>query len=557
MSASELAIYLSALVAALTAYLVHYHIRAFSFWSSRGVKGPTPWPIFGTNIYYILKDKIQVDKEWRQKYGHTYGLYEGYYPNLRTTDNKLLKEVYIKNFSSFTDRHGRYIHGDIQQNWLLWTKGAKWANQRVLVSPMFSSAKMRLIFHKMTSCVDNFLHMVGNRIGQQTSASEDRPVTKISKRDVSSLTLDVIASCFFSLKLNTYEAEQNEFLKRAYAIGEVDFSWFLIWLIIPNFIARRLGINLVRQSKIQYLDMLSKQFVDERRRSETKKNDIIQAFIDAKLPDTYEQIYNKDDDAEAHYNDQISHNELENQQLDQTKQAKLFKSFTDIEIKGQMVFLLLAGFETTATTINFCLFELAHNPRVQEQLLDELRANFGASNVEAGLTNLTKESYSELLELKLLEAFVSEVLRLYSPLVEHNRIVTRPEGLELPISDDNTIQLPKGTPISTNGFILQRDGDYHERPDELDITRFLPENRHKLKTCTFMPFGLGPRHCVGMRFALLEVRLALAKIISRYVIAPGPDNKQYPAKLRPNAVFLQLQHNDVKMMPRLAQMACC
>ena len=65
-------------------------------------------------------------------------------------------------------------------------------------------------------------------------------------------------------------------------------------------------------------------------------------------------------------------------------------------------------------------------------------------------------------------------------------------------------------------YAIHHDPEYYPEPYKFDPDRFLPENRDKIKPYTYMPFGAGPRNCVGIRFALTEVKLALVKIISQF-----------------------------------------
>lgn len=549
------------LVGLVTLAIIYYHRKVFSFWSSRGVNGPTPWPIFGTGIYYIFWNKLDVDEAWHKKYGKTYGVYEGYSPVLRTHDCEIIKHVYIKQFSSFTDRNSHSVHGDNNRRWLFWVKGDLWSNQRVLVSPMFTSNRMRGMFVKISECIDNFLNEVGRRhksneerLLKQVAGKDDLDeITKVkailesckqtefSKNDIMALTLDVIAQSFFSIKLDTYRDKANEFLQRAYQFATIKFYWFIIWLLLPNRVARYFKIDLIPESSLKYFEKLSQTVIDERRHNvSSRKEDFIQMMIEAKIPEKYENIYTDEDDKEAHYSDRVNHKELERIQQSQTQAAKLFRHFSDEEIRGTMTFFFLAGFDTTATTITFSLYELAHHPATQDEIHQELVQNMGSE---------AKLDYSSLLNMKKLDSFVCEVLRLYNPIIVSDRLVTDKEGVTLPTNPP--LKLPYDISISTNFYIVHRDEDYFENANEFDPTRFYPENRGKIKSCTYGPFGIGPRNCAGMRFALLEVKLFLARVILGYLVKPGTKSQAYPPEYKNNSVFLQFKHTDFKLIPRI------
>ena len=167
------------------------------------------------------------------------------------------------------------------------------------------------------------------------------------------------------------------------------------------------------------------------------------------------------------------------------------------------------------------------------------------------MSTFTGESgYSTLLNLTKLDAFISETLRMYAPLNEHNRQVTAPEGVVLPT--EPPLRLPHKAVIAVPVFVVQRDEDYWQDPLKFDMTRFYPENRANIKSCSYMPFGVGPRNCVGLRFALLELKLALAHLLLKYQVSPGPKTREYPPKFKRHFIFVQLAHNDFKLDARAA-----
>lgn len=559
----------SLLVSLATVLLVYYHVKKYTFWSSRGIKGPLPVPPFGTNIYYIFKDRSVVDCDWRNKYGHTYGTYEGYEPVLRTTDNEVIKHVWIKEFSSFTDRNWKFIHGENVKRWLFWSSGEHWNNQRLLISPMFTSSRMKTIFAVTSNCMQGFKKAINSKLGMAKSSvihdiSKDSTdnldeivqakateLTAFSKDDFMALTLDVIAQGFFSMKIDSYQDKKSEFFRRAFAFAKFDVLYFVFWMLIPNVVRRYFKLDLVKYSQYEYFEKLSQRSIDERRRDPSKrKNDFLQALIEAKLPENsndehkraQEKLYNADDDYEAHYNDNTKFQELERIHERQSKSVVKFRSFDDKEIRAQMTFFFLAGFETTSSSLTFCFYELAHQQAAQSEVYQEL--------IDRGLgDNQDKQlDYAELLSLKKLDAFISECLRLYSPVTEHNRMVTNKNGVTLPTKPP--IKLPYLCTIANPGFVYQRDPDYWENPLQFDMTRFYSENRHKINTSTYNPFGLGPRNCAGMRFALLTLKLSLATILLEYRVLPGPKSQAYPPEFNRHAFFLQLKHTDFRLVPR-------
>lgn len=544
--------WLSLAAIGFTTLALYYHFKAFSYWKSRGIDGPTPWPFFGTNIYYVLRNKINVETDWHAKYGKTYGVYDGYWPTLRTIDNELIKQVWIKDFSSFTDRFSVFVYKENPKTWLFWSPGERWANQRALMAPMFTSLRLKTMLNMMKSCNDTFRQVVDRKMGQPSKDAS----ANISKDELMAYNLDVTAQSLFGLKLDTYADKSSDFFQRAFAFASFSFKRFAVYLLTPAFISRLIEFDLLHYSKYEYFDKLTASVLKERRQKRleassptttttatAKANDFIQLLMDANLDETNQRIYSKDDEADNHYSGNQTSHEMEQQQAEQTRQSKYFKRFDDMEIRGQTTFLFLAGFETTSSSLTFCIYELAHRPYLQQVIYDELTETLGSDRP------LSELEMNELMGLKELNAFVSEALRLYNPVTETNRMCTKKEGHTVMI-DGRPVHLTHRCAVAYNAFILQRQKEYFDEPLKFDMSRFYPENRHMIKPCTYAPFGLGPRNCAGMRFALLNIRLFLANLIYTYTFEPAPVCKQYPPNFNKHAFFLQLTDSEIKIEPR-------
>jgi len=178
------------------------------------------------------------------------------------------------------------------------------------------------------------------------------------------------------------------------------------------------------------------------------------------------------------------------------------KSLTDDEIIAQSWLFLIAGFETTATTLGYISYLLALNPSAQEKLYDEVMSAVDSDG---------EISYEDLQRLPYLDACLSETLRLFPPLVRLERIAS--EDMKL---GTKGVTLKKDQMVEIPVYPIHRSEKYYENPDEFKPERFLPENRHKLIPYTYFPFGTGPRNGLGMRFALMEVKLAISHIVMRY-----------------------------------------
>ncbi|CAG2113397.1 unnamed protein product [Medioppia subpectinata] len=178
------------------------------------------------------------------------------------------------------------------------------------------------------------------------------------------------------------------------------------------------------------------------------------------------------------------------------------KKLTMDEIVAQAWVFFLAGSETTSNTLGYGSYELALNPHIQDRLYDEVMSSVDSEG---------EISYDELAKLPLLDAVISETLRLYPSVVR----LDRKAKVDYKLADTG-ITIEKGKCVEIPVYAIHHSEEYYENAHQFDPDRFMPQNRHKLVAYTYLPFGAGPHNCIGMRFALMEVKLAFVHIIQRF-----------------------------------------
>ncbi len=173
--------------------------------------------------------------------------------------------------------------------------------------------------------------------------------------------------------------------------------------------------------------------------------------------------------------------------------------FTDEELLDELMTLIVAGFETSANTLNWAWYLIAKNPDVEAKLIAEARAHIptvSALNVES----LTAMTYTQ----QVLE----ETLRLYPPVWLFTRRSHEDDAL-----DDYDVA--SGTDIYLSPFVLHRTEEYWPDPERFDPQRFAITDKPK-KDRPFFPFSLGPRRCLGEYFSFLEMKVHLGLLLPRF-----------------------------------------
>lgn len=160
----------------------------------------------------------------------------------------------------------------------------------------------------------------------------------------------------------------------------------------------------------------------------------------------------------------------------------------------------IAAFESTSSTMALCLYELANNEKVQRKVQDEIDKVL-KSEID----------FEMLSELKYLENCIDETLRKYPPAP----FLIRECGKDYQIPNSDLV-IEKGTPLIISTFGLQRDPEFFPDPQVFDPDRFNEQNVHKIRPFSFLPFGSGPRVCIGQRFGKLTTRLGLCLLLQKF-----------------------------------------
>jgi len=205
------------------------------------------------------------------------------------------------------------------------------------------------------------------------------------------------------------------------------------------------------------------------------------------------------------------------------------------EILAQAIIFFLAGYETTASTLSFCTYELALNPDIQQKLYEEIMSSLNSDGIVP---------YDTLAKMPYLDAVISETLRKYPPAL----ILTRETSVEYELANTG-IKLYKGQAVDIPVYSIHHSEEYYPNPEKFIPDRFLPENRDQIIPYTYLPFGAGPRNCIGMRFALTEAKLGLVSILQKYRFSRSP-NTPVPLRFTKNVILLQAKSIHVSIHKR-------
>ena len=323
-------------------------------------------------------------------------------------------------------------------------------------------------------------------------------------------SMDIIASCVFGVNAGAFDEKESDFVKfgkQFFAMPPL--SLIRMFLIVPNlnstlkkillFCGFNKAVSLPNETANKFFVDVVQSIIKTRRQTKVKNNDMIDLMIEAL------DNFNTDNNTEA--DDEHSKDQFE---VDAKIKGfvKPKKALDEEYIIGTAITMMQAGFDTTALTMSFMIYELALNPEYQKKLQDELDD-----------TNL--DNYTELQSLPYLDAVIHETLRKYPGAAALER--TCMKDYKVPGSN---IVIKKGQKVNVNRIGISYDPKYFPNPEKFNPENFSKENRALRDPYTFLGFSQGPRNCIAMRFALLEVKICIAHLLTRFNFLPCEKTKR-------------------------------
>jgi cytochrome P450 family 3 subfamily A len=441
-------------------------------------------------LEYVGRAAKDTESDLVTRYGKTVGLYEGITPFLLLSDPEIIKMVLVKNFSSFTENY-QFHYDNVLKKMVIQSSDNEWRKTRSIITPTFTSGKMKA----MLPIVQDSIVLLEKSIYKHIKSGKEM---MDAKHLFTCLTLDVIAKVAFAADVNTYENENDEFVEHAKKLLYITRSRFMTGFLCSNWIKSLTKFTLFVPDHRDYLLNMCRAMLEQKKKAgnnNKKFTDFGQLLLEA-----------RNEKGEA---------------LD------------DDEIVANSFLILIAGFETTATLMTMVSWVLSTHPEAQEKLYQEV--------TECYKSNGNQFEYDTVWALPYLDAFLQETLRMYPPVVRFDRVASQDVTL------DNGLNIKKGTHIRFPAYTIQRSPEYWKNPDEFVPERFLPENKDELVPYTFMPFVLGPRNCIGARFALMEAKHATANIVMKFKFgqnSPNPEPLDFSEgsfMLSPRDVFVKVE----------------
>jgi cytochrome P450 family 6 len=442
-------------------YLIDRYL--FNYWSRRDIPQADPTFLIG-NLGDAIRAKTSIGEQLQILYNkfkqHKFiGIYLTYRPVLLVNDPELIQHVLVKDFSTFHDRptpHEAAEYEPLVGN-LFNLRGQKWRDLRVKLTPTFTSGKLKAMFPIMQDCGQVLTDYIDKNMKNNKNQFD---IKELFAR----FTTSIISSVAFGIENDCINEPDNVFRKMGMTVFDNDLRTVVINMLVffmPGLFTK-LKIMPFKPEFSKFINSIVKQNVEYREKNNVHRNDFMQLLIQLK-----NQGYvsaDKDDEQESA---EVKHDSVKKLTLD--------------EIAAQVFVFFVAGFETSSSTSNFCMFELARNPDIQRKVQEEIDRAVKESNEK----NI---NYDVLNQMKYLDCCIDETLRLY-PIIP---LLFRNTSKDYQVPNSNLV-IEKDTAVFLPLLGIQRDPEVYDDPLQFKPERFLdsPHGNGKVNGIFYSPFGTG------------------------------------------------------------------
>nr|AFI45036.1 cytochrome P450 CYP6DG1 [Dendroctonus ponderosae] len=462
--------------AAFLAVLIYFK-HSYRYWKVKRVPYLEPTFPLGNDEYFFTKSATFAGeaKSWYDQLkagGHKFGgVWSFSRKALVLVDPDYIRDVLTQDFHHFANRD-IFVNEkfDPQGSHLFNVRNAHWKPLRQKLTPTFTSGKMRMMFESVMRCCD---HLVDHlKECAETGENID------SRETLSCFTTDVIGSVAFGVDCNSFSKEESDFRKYGKLFFRPNLLDYIRLLFLKSFpdLARKLRLKLGNTRRTKFFSDMVKHTIDHRTQFKVTRPDFLQLLINMNLENDGKETLSFD------------------------------------QIVANTILFFVAGFDTSSTAMNFALFELARNPDLQEKARQEV--------LQVMARNDGKITYQGLQEMTYVKQVLDESMRMYPPGLTLSRVCTKDYKLR-----DTDIVIEKGTSVVISTLVLGRDPEYFPDPQRFDPDRFSAEEKAKRHPYVHIPFGEGPRNCIGLRFGVMQSKIGLARILSNFRLTVSPKTK--------------------------------
>ena len=392
-----------------------------------------------------------------------------------------IKHVLLDNHRNYRKDHNSRFERLLGTG-LLTSDGAFWRRQRRALQPAFHREQIAVA----TTIMANATMTMVNR--WEAYATHGQPFDVVP--ELMRLTLQIVGQALFSTDMSgAADTMRWAFTTVLEHITRLSLLSFPTWLPTPG--------NRQFQQALDVLDQVVFRLMTERRHRHAPVDDLLTLLMEAHDAETGAPI-------------------------------------SERQVRDEVMTILFAGQETTATALAWMWYLLATHPIVEQRLRAELAAVLGGRTP-------TREDLPKLVYTRMV---IDEALRLYPPAWAFARVTQADDEL-------GGYRIPAGATVTVSPYLMHRHPAFWEHPERFDPDRFAPDLAAGRPRFAYIPFGGGPHQCIGNAFALTEMQIVAATVAQNYRLHLLTRHRIEPYPL----VTLRPRHGIIVMVEKLPQYA--
>ncbi|XP_037041423.1 cytochrome P450 4d1-like [Bradysia coprophila] len=443
------------------------------------IPGPFPLPILGNALLFYDKSPEEIRRIGEQlfeKYGNIFSAWMGPQFTVTISDRKFVE--YVLTSSKFNEKASPY---SLLKPWLndglLISKGSKWYQRRKIITPAFHFG----VLDEYVRVFDRECIVFVEILSKFNSAD------KVDLSDLIRLcSLDIICESAMGVNVNAQRNSDSEYV---------------------NAVDKMMSILNRRCFSIPHRLDLSFKFTSAYR-EQTNCLKILHSFTDKVIKERRKRLL----ESSANMDETKSKKTLLDILLQSTIDGK---PLTDKEIREEVDTFMVEGHDTIKSALTFCFYAIAKHPEVQRKCFQEIRDVLGDDPMRP-------VTLKDLNNLRYLDLIIKETLRIFPPIPMLGR-----RNLKEASIGEYTI--PKDTDVLIVTHFLTHNPKLFPEPLEFRPERFLEENSADiLAFISHFPFGAGLRSCIGHKYAILEMKAVITRILRHFDVSLAEESKAFP-----------------------------
>lgn len=423
--------------------------------------GPKGLPFLGS-VFPAWREPLAFFLESHEQYGDVVRFKFGPFAYYLVNDPTIVKHVLVDNPKAYTKSRNYLGLKVVLGEGLLTSEGDHWRRQRKLAQPAFHRDKLAAFADQMSFATRDML---------KRWKAENEAGSFCIHAEMMRLTFRIVGLTLFSSDVDGDAKDVGKALEVAMHWANDHAESFIR---VPPYIPTPANVRFKRAQKT--LDEVVFRLIAERRESAKKTGEF--------------------------------GSDLLGMLMAATEEGTGAAGMDDRQLRDEIITMILAGHETTANLLSWTFHLLSKHPEIERRVREEAERVLG--DRDAVLEDVKSLEYTRMV--------LDEALRLYPPAWVFERQATVADQL-------GPYRIEPGSIVGLCPYTLHRHPDHWENPEGFDPERFRPERAEKRARYAYLPFGGGPRTCVGNHFAMMEAQIILAMIVREHRIELDPSHR--------------------------------